>query len=198
MYLLTCTRFNLVYSISDLWQFITASAKSNRMATKYVLRYTKGTKDLKLSSPHSDASEIPLEGYCDSDAGNFLNTRQSMSSICCCFDNSTIYWCSKKHKSVATSIYEAKYMALTLSIKQWIWSTNTVKELNVPVTHATMFYDLKATIDIAYKYNIHDRSKHIYIAYHLVHENIQSRQISHFQVGSAENLADICPTLFCK
>jgi hypothetical protein len=72
-------------------------------------------------------------------------------------------------------------MALALTIKQWIWLTNIFEELNMPVTNAAMFYDNKAAIDIAYNHKIGDRSNHIDIAYHLVHENVESGQISLLQ-----------------
>jgi hypothetical protein len=62
----------------------------------------------------------------------------------------------------------------------------------VPVTNAAMLSNNTAAIDIAYNHNIGDRSKHIDVAYHLVHENIESGRISLLQVESGENLADIC------
>jgi hypothetical protein len=103
-----------------------------------------------------------------------------------------ICWYSKKQKSVVTSPCEAEYMALALATKQWIWLTNAFDELNVPVTNAPMFYYNKAAIDIADNKKIDDRSIHIDIAYHLVHENVESAWISHLQVESAQNLTDIC------
>jgi hypothetical protein len=66
------------------------------------------------------------------------------------------------------------------------------RRINVPVTNPGMFCDNKAAIDIAYNHKIGDRSKHIDIAYHVVRENVESGRISHLQVESAENLADIC------
>jgi hypothetical protein len=83
-------------------------------------------------------------------------------------------------------------MAFALSTKQWIWLMNALKELNVLVTNAPMFCNNMAAIDIAYNHKICDRSKYIDIAYHLVCENVESGRSSLLQVGSAENLADIC------
>jgi hypothetical protein len=40
-------------------------------------------------------------------------------------------------------------MAVALATKQWIWLTNTLEELNDPVTNADMFRDNKAAMDIA-------------------------------------------------
>jgi hypothetical protein len=70
MYLVTCTRPDLAYPLSYLTQFLAAPSKSHLTAAKHRLQYITGTKDLKLSCPRSDASEITLEGYSDSDYGN--------------------------------------------------------------------------------------------------------------------------------
>jgi hypothetical protein len=192
IYLVTCTRPDLAYPVSYLSQFLAAPSKSYLTAAKCLLRYITGTKDLKLSFPRTDASEITLEGYSNSDYGNCLDTRQSISGNLFRLNNSAICWRSKKQKSVATSTCEAEYMALALATKQWIWLANALEELNVPVTNAPMFCDNKAAIDIAYNHKIGDRSKHFDITYHLVRENVESGRISLLQIESAENLADIC------
>jgi hypothetical protein len=168
MYFITCTRPDLAYPVSYLAQFRATPSKSHLMAAKRLLLYIKITKDLTLSFPWSDTSEITVEGYSHSDYGNCLDTRQSISGNLFRLNNSTIFWRSKKQKSVETSTCEAEYMALALATKQWIWLTNAFEELNVLVTNTTMFCDMKAIIDIAYNHKISDRSKHIDIAYHLL------------------------------
>jgi hypothetical protein len=192
IYLVTYTRPDLAYPVSYLSQFLAAPSKSHLTAAKRLLRYFKGTKDLKLSFPCSDALEITLEGYSDSDYGNCLDTRQRISGNLFRLSNSTICWRSKQQKSVATSTCEAEYMALAFTTKQWIWLTNALKELNMPLTNAAIFCDNKAAIDIAYNGKIGDRSKYIDVAYHLVGENVECGRISLLQVEFAENLADIC------
>jgi hypothetical protein len=87
---------------------------------------------------------------------------------------------------VVTSTCEAEYIALALATKQWIWLTNALEELNVPVTNAAMFCDNKTAIDMAYNHKIGDRSKHINVTYHLVRENVESQWISLLQVESAD------------
>jgi hypothetical protein len=79
MYSVTYARPDLAYPVSYLSQFLAAPSKSHLMAAKCLLRYIKGTEDLKLSVPRSDALELTLEGYSDSDYGNYLDTRQSIS-----------------------------------------------------------------------------------------------------------------------
>jgi hypothetical protein len=127
MYLVTCTRPDLAYLVSYLSQFLGAPSKSHLKAAKRLLRYIKGTKDLKLSFPGSNASKMTLEGYSESDYGNCLDTRQSISGNLFRLNNSTICWRSKKQKSVATYTCEAEYMGLVLATKQWIWLTNALE-----------------------------------------------------------------------
>jgi hypothetical protein len=149
MYLVTCIRPDLAYPISYLSQFLAAPSKFHLTAAKLLLRYIIGTKNLKLFFPHSDVSEINLDGYSESGYGNCLDTWQSISGDLFWLKNSTICWRPKQQKSLATSTYEVEYMAIALATKQWIWLMNALKELNVPVTNVAMFWDNKATIDIA-------------------------------------------------
>jgi hypothetical protein len=61
----------------------------------------------------------------------------------------------------------------------------------VPVTTAAMFCKNKAANDITYNHKIGDGSKHIDVAYHSVHENVEFERISLLQIELADNLADI-------
>jgi hypothetical protein len=79
MYLVTGTRPDLVYPVFYTLQLLPAQSKSHLTAGKYFLQYIIGTKDLQLSFPRSDASEMTLEGNSDSDYENCLDTRQSIS-----------------------------------------------------------------------------------------------------------------------
>jgi hypothetical protein len=117
MYLVTCTRPDLAYPMSYLSQFLAAPSKFYQTASTHLLWYIKDTKDLKLSFPGLDASEMTLEEYSDSDSGNCLDTRQSISGNLFWLNNSTTCWRSKKQKSVVTFTCEAEYMALALATK---------------------------------------------------------------------------------
>jgi hypothetical protein len=76
-------------------------------------------------------------------------------------------------------------------MKQWIWVTNDLDELNLQLTNAAMFCDDKATIDIAYNHKIGDRSKYVNVAYQLVRENVDPGKVCLLHVESAEYLANI-------
>jgi hypothetical protein len=135
MYLVTGTRPDLAYPISYFSQFLAAPTKFHLTPTKRLIRYRKGTKDLKLGFPLSAASDITLEGYSDYDYENCLDIWQSISGNNFWVNNSTICWRAKKQTSVATSTCESEYM----SLKLWIWLKNALEELKVLVTNAAMF-----------------------------------------------------------
>jgi hypothetical protein len=83
--------------------------------------------------------EITPDEFSVSDYGNCLDTRKIISGNLFWLNNLRISWRSKKEKSVVSSTYEAEYMALALTTKQWIWLTKAIEELNVLVTDAAMF-----------------------------------------------------------
>jgi hypothetical protein len=131
-----------------------------------------------MTFSHSDALEITLERYSDSHCGNCLDTWTTISDNLFWLNNSTIYWSSKKQKSVVTSTYEPKYLALALATKQWIWLMNALESCNVPDNNAGTFCDNKATIDITYNHTIVEQCNHIDVDNYLVYEYVESGQIS--------------------
>jgi hypothetical protein len=78
MYFVTNTTSNLGYSISYEWEFLAVPSKSYIKAAKHHFRYTEGTTDLNLSFSHSEAWEITLDGYSDSDYRKCLDNRQNI------------------------------------------------------------------------------------------------------------------------
>ena len=77
---------------------------------KYVLRYLKGTKELKIK--YDGASDARLIGYSDSDWGENRDDRHSTSGHVFLMANGAISWASQQQKMVALSVGEAEYMEL--------------------------------------------------------------------------------------
>jgi hypothetical protein len=76
-------------------------------------------------------------------------------------------------------MYEAEYMALTLTTQQMNWLTNTRDDLTGVATNAGIFRDNKATIDIAYNHLLGHESIPIDFAHYLGYRNIESGRLSH-------------------
>ena len=119
MYLVSGTRPDLAYTITHLSQFNSDPTQAHLNTAKRVLRYLKGTRNLKLH--YKFDSPLVLNGFCDASYGNCLDTRRSFSGYIFQLGSSTISWRSRKQRTVAHSTCEADYMAIALASKQYIW-----------------------------------------------------------------------------
>ena len=190
MYLVSGTRPDLAYTITHLSQFGSDPTKTHLSAAKRVLRYLKGTRDLKLT--YELHTPLILNGYCDASYGNCLETRRSFSGYIFKLGNSTVSWRSRKQRSVALSTCEAEYMALSFASKHYIWTCLGLYHLVGKKIEAILYTDNKAAIDLAHNPKLSEASKHIDISYHFTRERIEDNTLLLQHVSSAKNLADIC------
>lgn len=88
-----------------------------------MLRYLKGTLELKLTYKICNNFVHILSGYVDSDwGGSNVNDRKSTSGyLFKLFNSCTITWNTKSQLSVAASSTEADYMALFEAVKEALW-----------------------------------------------------------------------------
>jgi hypothetical protein len=163
-------------------------------AAKRVLRFLKGTRDLKLTYKYTGGPHA-LEGFCDASYGNCPDTRRSFWGYLFQLGGATISWRWRRQRSVATSTTEAEYMAVSMTSEHHLWTLRMVKELlrndDSDIT-AAIWSDNAGARDIAENRRINDRSKHIDIHYYGVRELVESCQITILHIDGKENLADIC------
>jgi hypothetical protein len=190
MYLVTGTRPDLTFAISCLSQFSSAPNKSHVAAVKRCLRYIKGTRNLALVFPYHD--DFYVAGFSDSDYGNCVDTRRSVSGYIFRLGLSTISWRSQKQKSVSTSTTEAEYVALSKAAKHFMWLKTALEDLGFPGTPMAMFCDNRSTIDLAENHRISELSKHIDIHHHRVRELVHDRTLPLMYIPTTDNLADMC------
>ena len=88
MYLVTCTRPDLAFTVSVLSQFSSHPLKIHHHAVKRVFRYLVGTRNLSLTYPRT--GRLCLMGFSDAAYGNCLDTRRSWSGYCFYFSNCLI------------------------------------------------------------------------------------------------------------
>jgi len=79
MYLRTCNRPDICYTVSVLSRFMTAPRETHRRFVKQLLRNVKSTRDYALIFPRSNS--MTLTGYSDSDHAGDLGDRKSTSGF---------------------------------------------------------------------------------------------------------------------
>ncbi|KAI0997687.1 hypothetical protein K3495_g10501 [Podosphaera aphanis] len=196
MYLATGTRPDLAYTITHLSQYNIDPSVTHMSAAKRVLRYLKGTRDLKLT--YKSTSPLKLNGYCDASYGNCLDTRRSFAGYVYQLGESTFCWKARKQRTVAHSTCEAEYMALSLATKRFIWIVRGLRQLlgsDIPTLLST---DNNSAIDLAQNPRLNDATKHINIAYHFTREKVEDGTVKLCHVSSDKNLADICTKILPK
>ncbi|POM59370.1 Integrase catalytic core protein [Phytophthora palmivora] len=116
MYLTTCTRPDLSFSVGQLSRYVQNPTQQHIGAAKRVLRYLVGTKTQGIvytrNTPTEQKPELIIDGYCDSDWGNDPDTRKSITGFVHCMAGGAVSWASRRQTIVAQSTAEAEYVAV--------------------------------------------------------------------------------------
>jgi hypothetical protein len=136
------------------------------MAVKRIMRYLKGTLDLKLCLAGKDVS---LRGYCDADWGGDANERRSTTGYVFFVGVGAISWNCKRQPTIALSTTEAEYMATSQCTKEAIWLRKLMADVGlVQVGATTIMCDNQGCISLAKNPTHHSRTKHIDIQHHFI------------------------------
>lgn len=191
MYAMLCTRPDLCISLNLLSRYQTKSNLEVWQLLKRILRYVKGSLDLKLTYEKNSFESI-VKGYADADwASNELDRKSTSGYIFAIFDNCVISWNSKRQNSVATSSTEAEYMALFEAAKEACWLNSLLKSIHFEIDKPIPIYeDNNSCIAIANNPTDHKRSKHIDIKYHFTREKIEQKLITLLYIPTELQLAD--------
>eukprot|EP00253_Pinus_taeda_P021870 PITA_21870 len=152
---------DICYVVNTLSQFLTKPLHANWTAAKHILRYSQGTITLGLRYSTGD---VRLHGYTDADwERNFIDMK-STSGCCFSLGSAMISWMSKKHKYVALSTVEAKYIAASMTICESVWLRKLFGDLFEQVLDTTTIYCVnKSGIHLAENLIFHEKSKYIEI-----------------------------------
>ncbi|XP_055645374.1 uncharacterized protein LOC129781891 [Toxorhynchites rutilus septentrionalis] len=190
MYVMLCTRPDICYSVGFLGRFQQKATAQHWQSLKRVVRYIKGTKAKGLLFNRQSSAE-PLVGYVDADWASDADDRKSVSGFAFFVFGNLVSWSSKKQATVATSSYEAEYIALSSSVSEAVWLSGILDDLklkssSVPVT---IYEDNQGCIGMA-KNCESKRSKHIDVKHHFIRDHISNGSVKIEHVRTENQLAD--------
>lgn len=122
LYLTQGTRPDIAFAINNLSRYNNCFTKTHWMAVKRVLRYLKGTKNLRLAF-RKDENDYMI-GYCDADWATDMDERRSCTGYIFLRSSGAISWNSKRQPTVALSTAEAEYMSLSSATQEGMWLKN--------------------------------------------------------------------------
>ena len=131
IYAVIGTRPDIAFTATRLSQYNNNPTEEHIKYTGYILRYLKGTKELKIK--YDGASDAGLIEYSDLDWGENKDDRHSTSGHIFLMANGAISWTSQQQKTVALSVGEAEYMELASTGQQATWFRSFSGEIGYPI-----------------------------------------------------------------
>lgn len=196
MYAMVATRADLAFAVSMVSQFMSRPGPLHWAAVKRIMRYLKGTLELKLCLGGKDISP---KGYCDADWGGDLTTRRSTTGYVFLMGGGAISWNSKRQPTVALSTTEAEYMATTQAAKEAIWLRQLMADIGcVQEKTTTIMSDNQGSIALAKNPKHHSRTKHIDVQHHFIREMVDMEVIELRYCPTQEMVADVLTKALAK
>ena len=140
LYLAIATRPDIAHTVAVLCRFNHNPGMEHWKAVKHLMRYLKGTVDLKLSySPSPSRTNEPFTTFTDADHSGDSDTAESTSGYLLCIGTGAVSWSSKLQSMVALSTTEAEFIAAVEAGKEMFWMRNLLQELGYPVSAPSTF-----------------------------------------------------------
>lgn len=183
MYLAVSTRPDLAHGVGVLGRFSSNPGMQHWQAVKHMLRYIKGTLDMKLTYAPTPNPELFVT-YSDSDHAGCPDTRRSTSGYVITIGGGAVSWRSalqlkSVNKGPSLSSTEAEYVAAVEAGKEVLWMRSLLGELgfDVPVS-STMHMDNQSAQAVAKNPEHHGRMKHIELRLHWLREIVDAGDIT--------------------
>ena len=194
IYAATSTRPDISWVVSKLSQHLSNPSNKHMVMAKQVLRYLRGTLNNKLIYRKTD-KPLELFAFCDSDWASCLEDRKSTTGYCFSLNQNggVISWKSKKQPTVALSTCEAEYMGLGSTAQESLYLLQLIGALDDQNTYkcVTVFEDNQGAIALSKNPVNRQRSKHIDIRYHFVHDILQEGKIDIKYCPTEHMVADV-------
>ena len=119
-----CTRPDITFVVGMLGRYLSDLGQSHWKATKKVLRYPQGTKDLMLTYKHTYALEVV--GFSDFDYACCVDDKKSIVCYIFMMVEGAVSWKSVKQTLIASSTTDVEYVACNETTCHAIWLQNFI------------------------------------------------------------------------
>ena len=190
MYLMSCTRPDIAYSISKLSRFTSNPGVDHWKAITRVIRYLRGTRYYGLSYERYPAV---LEGYIDANWISSKKAIKSTSGYVFTLAGAAVSWKSSKQTVITHSTMEAKFVALDKCAQEAEYLRQFLEDIPrwpKPVTAIGLHCDSQSAIGRAHSVMYKGQSRHIRRRNSSIRELISTGIITIDYIPSKDNFAD--------
>lgn len=188
MYAMVCTRPDIAHAVSTVSRFMSNPGRPHWEAVKWILRYLRGSTNLKLCFGDNEAKLI---AFSDSDMAGDVDRRKSTSGYLVTYAGGAVSWQSRLQKCVALNTTEAEFIAVTEASKELLWLKRLACELGFKQDKYVLFCDNQSAIHLSKNASFHSRSKHIEVRYHWIRDVLYSKKMQLEKVHTDDNGADM-------
>ncbi|GJY96179.1 ribonuclease H-like domain-containing protein [Tanacetum coccineum] len=198
---LTFTRPDLSYAVQQVCLYMHDPREPHFAALKRILRYVQGTLELGLQLYASATTS--LVGYTDADWAGCPSTRRSTSGYCVFLGDNLLSWSAKRQHTISRSSAEVEYRGVANVVAETAWIRNLLRDLHSPLLTSTLVYcDNVSAVYMSAKPVQHQRTKHIKIDIHFVHDMVKAGHVrvlhvpSRFLISSPKVFPQLCLKIF--
>lgn len=189
LYASNTVRGDIAYIVGILSRNMAKPSVHHLAAAKRVLRYLKGTANLKLT--FTAGKSLRFVGFSDADYAGDVGDRKSTSGCLIQLAGGAISWYSNKQKTVSVSTTEAEYVALAGAVKETVWLLQLFEALGLKMDHRPIiFEDNRSTAILARHPTLHSRTKHIAIKHHFLRDLLVKKVYDLQDLPTKEMVAD--------
>jgi hypothetical protein len=164
-YVAIATRPDISYAVGRLARYSSNPGLVHWTAVKHLLRYLKGTIDLKLTYAPEPANQ-GLEVWADADHGGDPDNGRSTSGYIVKLGSGAISWASKLQTVVALSTTKAEYIAAVSAGAEAIWMRQLLEEIGSGTDGPTkLSMDNQSVLSVVKNPEHHGRMKHLDLQY---------------------------------
>ncbi|CAI7815906.1 unnamed protein product [Closterium sp. NIES-53] len=192
MYLMTCTRPDLVYPLSLLTRYVAPSRhrKVHWDVAKRVQRYLCSTSG--MGPMLGGRGSVVLTGHSDASWADDQATQRSSQGYSFSLGSGSVSWRSTRSSSVLGSSCEAEIYVGAMAAQELPWLTYLLIDLGErPRSPPVLYVDNKAMLALYHEQRLDHRTKHIALRYFFALELQQRRQLRLSYVASRANTADV-------
>jgi len=186
---LTASRPGIMFVVCLCARYQSDPKESHYNASKRILKYLQGTKDVRLWYPNNVS--LNLTGFLNSDFAGCKIDRKSTSETCHMLGSSLISWHCKKQACVALSTAEAEYISAGSCCAQTLWLRQQLSDFGILLNKIPINCDNTSAINLSKNLVIHSRTKHIEIIHHFIREYIANGTCDIKFIGTEFQLADL-------
>ncbi|GAB2288019.1 hypothetical protein Dimus_037974 [Dionaea muscipula] len=190
MYLMSCTRPDIAYSVSRLSRYTSNPGENHWKAIVRVLHYLRYTRDYGL---HYSRYPSVIEGYSDANWISDIKDSKSTSGYVFTLGGATISWKSSKQTCIAHSTMESEFIALDKATEEAEWLRDFMEEIprwSKPVPAICVHCDSQSAIGRAQSMMYNGKSRHIRRRHNSIRKLLSNGIVTIDYVRSEDNIAD--------